>query len=123
MTRLSVGNVEGSPSYRFVSQVRYCVSQVFVTQHHLAIVMEYAAGGDLSELIDERGEQNVRLSIAGFVRGILCLLWRALAPCASCGSVSVCLRVCFIDLALWPAGDEYYAICCFTLRCSIVRCS
>jgi serine/threonine protein kinase len=33
--------------------------EVFPTEHHLAIVMEFAAGGDLSELIDARGRQDV----------------------------------------------------------------
>lgn len=33
--------------------------EVFPTEHHLAIVMEFAAGGDLSELIDARGSQDV----------------------------------------------------------------
>ncbi len=34
--------------------------QVFPTMHHLGIVMEYASGGDLSELIDDRSQQGVR---------------------------------------------------------------
>lgn len=41
--------------------------QVFPTAHHLAIVMEYASGGDLSELIDERSQQEVILKNKTFV--------------------------------------------------------
>ncbi len=33
--------------------------EVFATEHHLAIVMEYASNGDLSELIDSRGNEEV----------------------------------------------------------------
>lgn len=33
--------------------------EVFPTAHHLAIVMEFASGGDLSELIDQRAQRNL----------------------------------------------------------------
>ena len=56
--------------------------EVFPTEHHLAIVMEFAAGGDLSELIDARGSQDVsglcrvlhpqRLCWAGRQTAMLC---------------------------------------------------
>ena len=34
--------------------------EVFLTTHHLAIALEYADAGDLSEFIDERAQQGVR---------------------------------------------------------------
>lgn len=40
--------------------------EVFPTEHHLAIVMEYASGGDLSELIDSRGQQDVSILVVNF---------------------------------------------------------
>ena len=36
------------------------LQEVFLTKHHLAIALEYADGGDLSEFIDERAQQGVR---------------------------------------------------------------
>ncbi len=34
--------------------------EVFLTSHYLAIVMDYVAGGDLSQLIDLQWQQGVR---------------------------------------------------------------
>ncbi len=34
--------------------------EVFMTQHHLAIAMEYAPGGDLSEYVDACKRAGVR---------------------------------------------------------------
>ena len=34
---------------------------MFLTSHYLAIVMDYVAGGDLSQLIDLQWQQGVRV--------------------------------------------------------------
>ena len=34
--------------------------EVFLTEHHLAVAMEYADGGDLSEYIDQQYQRGVR---------------------------------------------------------------
>ena len=36
--------------------------EVFLTEHHLAVAMEYADGGDLSEYIDQQYQRGVRAS-------------------------------------------------------------
>lgn len=40
----------------------YTLQEVFLTSHHLAIAMEYAAGGDLSEYVQANKLPGVRYS-------------------------------------------------------------
>ena len=37
--------------------------EVFLTEHHLAVAMEYADGGDLSEYIDQQYQRGVRCAL------------------------------------------------------------
>lgn len=74
------------------------LQEVFLTPHHLAIAMEYAAGGDLSEYVQANKLPGVRF------------------PCPTLLTIGSRIRFCCIFYAWWMAG------CMLRLPCQGADC-